>query len=187
MAYQELKLKIVGVSPLLMHSGQLADPLNEFTKKMKKVSGKRAKTDADHMELSRLEWHGSLYLKGGAPCIPGWVMEAALVSGARKSKRGKQVEAGLIIPDDHPLGYDGPKDVDKLWADERFQLRAGVKVQRNRVMRTRPMFKGWELEFTVQYDDGLLNKQDVIDIVGVTGEQVGLCDWRPRFGRFRIG
>jgi len=43
-----------------MHNGQLADPMNRFTKAIKEITGKRKKSDSDHMEISHLEFLGSL-------------------------------------------------------------------------------------------------------------------------------
>ena len=50
--------KIRSLSPLIMHNGQLADPFNHFSKAKKEITGKRAKTDADMMEIARLDWFG---------------------------------------------------------------------------------------------------------------------------------
>lgn len=82
-----------------MHSGRLADPLNPIAKAVKKVSSKRMKTDADFAELARLEFLGGLYLHRGEPCIPGEVLEAALIEAARKMRRGQQAKAGVICDD----------------------------------------------------------------------------------------
>lgn len=37
-SYKKLKFQITGVSPLLLHNGQLADPMNKFSQAMKKIS-----------------------------------------------------------------------------------------------------------------------------------------------------
>lgn len=55
---QELSFRIAGVSPLLMHNGRLVNPADEYARKMKEVSSKRKKTDADYEEMGRLEWFG---------------------------------------------------------------------------------------------------------------------------------
>jgi hypothetical protein len=55
MAYQTLRFKLISVAPLLCHNGQLADPLNDIARQMKKISSKREKTDTDLEELARLE------------------------------------------------------------------------------------------------------------------------------------
>ena len=186
MAHKTLTFRITGAAPLLMHNGQLADPANEFSKSMRKISSKRDKTDADFEELARLEWHGSLYLAEGKPCLPGEILEAAFVAAAKKQKKGKQAQAGIFCPDSYPLIYDGVRNPQELWADKQYQYKVGARVQQNRVMRTRPIFRNWSCKIQVQYDDSLLNEEEVKHIVRVTGEIVGVGDWRPKYGRFKV-
>jgi hypothetical protein len=182
----EIKFKITGKSPLLMHNGRLADPLDEVTREMKKVTSKRNKTDEDHDELGRLEFIGGLYTDdSGAPCIPGVVMESCIRSGAKVAKNGKKVEAGSFVTDfTIPLQYNGPKDVDGLWADKRFVYRAGVKVGQARIIRTRPKFDQWSCEFTVEFNTEVIDHDELVRAVTDAGNLKGLCDYRPRHGRF---
>jgi hypothetical protein len=184
MSYRTMTLKITGVCALLMHNGQLADPLNHFAKEIKKISGKRDKTEADYEQMAKLEFLGSLYLAQQEPCLPGEMLEASMIEGAKKKKRGNQAKAGLLCDGMYPLAYDGPRDPHALWADGRFRLSTGVRVQRNRVIRTRPRFEGWSAEVEIKYMPSLLNESEVRDIIKLVGEIVGLGDWRPRFGRF---
>ena len=186
-AYLSLRFRIIGVSALLHHSGRLADPLDPHSKAIAQVASRRKKTEADHTRLAELEFAGSLWLSGGVPCIPGEAMEAALIKAAQGARQGPKAKAGLVVRDDLRLLYDGPKDPRALWADERYRLRCGVRVGTSRVMRTRPHFPTWQADLTVDYLPSMLNAQDVRNFVAVAGEQVGLGDWRPRFGRFRIG
>lgn len=184
--YRSLSLRIVGVAPLVMHSGQLANPMSPQAKELRKISKKRAKTDADHEHLSRVEWIGGLWLSGGQPCIPGEAIEACFVQAARKSKRGVIARAGMISPENWLLEYDGPRDVNKLWEVEAFRLIAGVRVGQARVMRTRPIFRKWAARVTFEYLDDQMDESDILDILRVAGRIVGLGDWRPRYGRFEI-
>jgi len=186
MAYKTLNFKITGAAPLLMHNGQLADPMNDFSKKIKKISSKKDKTEADFEEMARLEWFGSLYLNDGKPCLPGDILEAAFVAAARKQKKGKQAQSGIFCPDNYQLVYAGARDPKQLWDDPGYRHRAAVKVQMNRTMRTRPIFREWSCKIQVQYDDGLLDEEEVKHIVRVTGEIVGVGDWRPKYGRFKV-
>lgn len=185
MAYKPLQKSISGVSPLLMHRGGLADPLDSFAQQLKKITGKRNKTEADHAELARIEWYGSLYVdEQQRPCLPAEVVEATLVNAAKKIRRGVQVKAGLLVPTSLPLIYAGPTTIESLWLDIRFRLRTPVTVDRKRVIRTRPMFSQWSATLILQYDESLLNESEVIDIIRTAGELIGFGDWRPRFGRF---
>lgn len=169
-----------------MHNGQTANPLNEFSKEIKKVSGKRAKTDADLEELARLEWHAGLYLKDGKPCIPGEVLEATLVEAAKKIKMKKNVQAGLYCDGFFPIVYDGSANLKELWEDRRFRFTAIVRVKNNRIPRTRPIFQEWSAEVMITYDDGQLNPSTVRELLVAAGNNVGLMDWRPKFGRFKV-
>jgi hypothetical protein len=186
MAFRILNFKITGAAPLLMHNGQLADPLCEISKQLRKITSKRDKTDADREEMARLEWHGSLYLADGKPCLPGEILEAAFVTAAKKQKKGKQAQAGIFCPDSYPLVYDGAHKPSELWADPQYRLTVGARVQQGRVMRTRPIFREWSCKIQVQYDDSLLNEEEIKHIVRVTGEIIGVGDWRPKYGRFKV-
>jgi hypothetical protein len=186
MSYKSLRFKIAGVSPLLMHNGQMVDPANEWVKAIKRISGKAKKTDADHEEIARLEWYGGLYTDGGKPCLPGFLMESALTNGARKTKRGKQAQAGIICPGNFELHFDGEAPVDELWAGAKHHLKVPAKVGQARVMRTRPQFTGWSAEIEIMYDPSLLNEPDLREILVTCGESIGLGDWRPKFGRFEV-
>ena len=183
--YAQVMLKITGLTPLIVHNGQLADPLNKFSKAMKAVTGKRKKVDADYEELARLEFLGGLYLKDSRPCMPSQALEAMMISAAKKQRKGADFKSGMLIEESPYIEYDGPTNPDELWADERFRIVAGVKVSQSRVMRTRPQFPQWSLQFGVTYIEELLNKRDIIEVVTIAGWQIGLCEWRPKFGRFK--
>jgi len=174
-----------------MHNGRLADPSDYYAREIKKISSKRKKTDADYEEMARLEWLGGLYLmeETKEPCIPSYVFEAMLIGkggAARKERMGKEAAAGLWVIKDFPVQYDGPRDPYKLWEDERFQLKALVGVNSSRVVRTRPIFKKWWAEVEFEFNPELLNEEMVRRWPEIAGEQIGLMDWRPKFGRFEV-
>jgi hypothetical protein len=183
---RSLTLRIVGAAPMVHHSGQLADPLSTAAKELRKISKKKAKTDADLEQMAKVEWYGGLWLSKGRPCIPGEAIEAAFIAAARKSKRGPAAKAGMVSPENWLLEHDGSTDLDELWADESFRLRVGVRVGQARIMRTRPIFQKWAATIRIDYVDDQLDEQDVIDIMRVAGRIVGIGDWRPRYGRFEI-
>jgi len=172
-----------------MHNRRLADPLDKWARAIKEISAKRKKTDEDHLEMARLEFCGGLYLSEGKPCIPAYIIERALVGKggpARAVRKGKQAAAGLVVIKDAPLEYEGPTDVESMWEDETFRLRSSVTVQSSRIMRTRPIFHEWVAQVEVLYNPGLVNHDEVISWMNVLGEQIGIMDWRPKFGRFTV-
>ena len=128
---ENLKFRLTGVAPLIMHNGRMADPRDQYARAMKEISSKRKKVDADFEEMARLEWMGGLYLSDGAPCIPDYVLEAALIGrggAARSQKMGKEAAAGMFVMKNFPLEYNGPKDPTELWEVEEF--RRGVARKR---------------------------------------------------------
>lgn len=186
---EHLTFKIRGIAPLVMHNGQLADPSNWYSRAMKEISSKRAKTPADHEELARLEWMGGLYLSQGQPCIPAYVLEGALLGrggAARKQKQGRQAAAGLYVTDDFALEYEGPRDPKELWAHEDFRLRVLVRVQQSRIMRTRPIFREWAATVVFDVLGDLVDPKDAALWMAIAGRETGIGDWRPKFGRFEI-
>jgi hypothetical protein len=186
--YQKLTVQIAGVSPLLMHNGQTADPLNHFSKEIKKFTSKRNKTEADYAEIARIEWYASLYIQDGKVVLPSHVLEATLLNGAKKIKMGTQVKAGLFIDEHSPLHFNGDDlSIDEMWEQGNHRLSMGVGMgMSGTVQRTRSIFKNWKTEFTITYDDELLDKDRILEMIKKAGEIVGICDWRPKYGRFRI-
>ena len=93
----------------------------------------------------------------------------------------------MIEPQNAKLDYEGPKTPEELREHRgEFSLTVGVRVQRNKVMRTRPKFEHWAAEFNVEYETELLNESDVREILVVAGAQVGIGDWRPKYGLFPV-
>lgn len=182
-----LTVKLTGVGATIMHSGQMANPLNAFAKALKEQSAKKPKTDETLALMAEIEFRGSLYLcADGSPGWPGENIEAVLNEAARKSKQGKIAKMALFVDGILPLIYKGPKTADGLWADESFRIVASVKVGMSRVMRTRPIFRQWQLIVPIQFDESLTNEADVLQWCVVAGVQIGLSDWRPRYGRFTV-
>lgn len=182
---QIMKYHLEGTCPLMMHNGTLADPLNPFSKAIKQITAKRKKTDADHEEVARLEWHGSLYLMDGKPCIPFRAQRATLHNAAKTLRLGTKVKAGLFVYDNALLIYDGPSNIDKLWTDERFRDRRPMSVGGSTVMRTRPIFETWSIDMVIAYNDELLNESEVDQFVTIGGNQIGLLEDRPTHGRYK--
>ena len=185
-----VQIKLQGVSPLLCHNGQTADPRNTYAKAMKAVSGKRKKTDADYDELARLEWLAGLYRIDGDLVIPDYVIESAMIKGAMKSKRGPQAKCGMFFTEHSSLEFDGKPaaitddTLSEMFASGQFTHTIGVKVGMAKVMRTRPVFRNWSITITAQYDPDVLNMRDVEEIAIDAGKLVGIGDWRPKHGRF---
>jgi len=186
----EIKIHMQGVSPLLCHNGQTADPRNTYAKAMKAVSSKRKKTDADFDELARLEWLAGIYRSADDLVIPDYVIESAMIAGAKKSKRGPQAKCGMFFTEHALLEFDGKPDAINddtlagMFESGQFTHTIGVRVGMAKVMRTRPIFRNWSCIAIAQYDPDVLNLRDIEEIAADAGKLVGIGDWRPKHGRF---
>lgn len=186
-----LQLKLSGPS-LIMHNGQTADPRNRFSKAMKEISGKRKKTDADLDELARIEFLAGLYLEDSNIVLPDHVLESALVAGAKKTKNGTVAKTAVFVESPAVVDFEGNPGVineetlQQLWEAGKHHLTVGVKVGMAKVMRTRPHLHNWTAVVDVSYEEDLVNRNSVIEFAQDAGRQVGLCDWRPKHGRFTV-
>lgn len=177
-----------GLSPLLMHNPQLIDPTNHWVKLMKAITGKQKKTEDDHAELLRLEWHGGLFLgSDGLPAVAPANPRRCFAAAATRHKMGKAVERGMfIMTPEIPVIYDGPRTVAGLWDDPRFRSVLPVKVGQARTMRCRPMFFPWRLEFEIEVETTIIDEAMIHTIVEEAGLYEGLGDGRRiGFGKFR--
>lgn len=135
--------------------------------------------------MSKIEWYASLYADDGKIILPSEVLEAAFLGGAKKIKAGQKVQAGMFVEENALLEFEGSDlSIDQLWERDTNRFTVGVRIQRAKIMRTRFIAKSWKALIKVVFDDSLLNKSEISEIISITGSQVGLCDWRPKFGRF---
>jgi hypothetical protein len=186
MAWKNYSVKIQGVTPLLLHNGELANPLSKFAMAIKAITSKRKKTEKDIMEIARLEFLGGLHLADGKPCVTPEMIEATITGAFKLSKRGKDAARGITCEVPMILSYDGPKDIDKLWEDARFVFTTQARVGQAKVMRTRPRFMPWSGTLVFKYEDTVFNKDAIVEVVEIAGSMIGFGDWRPKFGRFDV-
>lgn len=174
-----------GGSPLVCHNERLADPLDEMTRAVAAISKKRNKTEADHIEIARLEFLGGLYTNGNGPCLPAWNILRCLQDGAKRHKRGPDVLRGVYPVNEHAdIIYKGERDPDKMWKVGGFALRKSVGVNRNRTIRTRPIFNDWQAELPVEVDPTVFDLQTLRVVWKDAGIYAGLGEMRPVYGRF---
>ena len=180
-----VKFRLTGECPLLMHSERGANPLDKEVQAHKKLTSKRQKTEEDFFDVAWSDYKLAIYYDPIlGPYIPAQNIDRTFQEGAKKNKLGKKfASSARCVNDKIALIYDGPKDVKSLY-DEGFVDVRSVVVGQARISRVRPMFRDWALEFDFAYDENQLDEDSVIMAATVGGQLIGLCDYRPRFGRF---
>ena len=183
-----LKLRLTGASPLMMHSDRLANPLLPETKAHKSLTAKRKKTDEDHLAITRSEFISGLYWNEGVGVhVPGQNFDATFLAGAKLQKLGTAWKRGsLVVTDRVKLLYDGPRTPEALWEDTRFVDCRGVKVGTAKIMRYRPVFMEWAAELELAFNPEIMDEGEIKKALGDAGALIGVCEYRPRFGRFQV-
>jgi hypothetical protein len=187
---QTFQVRWEGKAPLMMHNRQLANPLNHFAKEIKKITGKRKKTDDDYEGIAWLEFQGGLYWdeKLGV-FIPAENVHACIRDAAKIMRQGENVKRGLtVIEPEHgdkiPLEAEYPKNLRKMfeggWADVRPVVVTGT------CLRCRPIFRPpWAIQFTIGFNERIFDgPQQIMDIIEIAGTMTGFSEGRPTNGRF---
>jgi len=182
-----VEFTIKSISPMLMHSDRTANPLNEFTKKLKAITGKRKKTDDDHAAIAKLEFEASCYYHKNLWYIPAANFEAMLLASAKHFKLGTTIKQALLVPDDGEFNFDDKKlKPSDLFSIDDYVDQRTVKVGTSKTIRTRPIFHDYSVKFTCWLDTDKMNVEQLQQIVENAGRYVGLGDYRPRYGRFEV-
>lgn len=188
-SYNTANYRLTGVAPLILHNGQTCDPLNKFTKMLKEATSKRKKTDADHLEVSRIEFHAGLYVGPNNNIImPAANLTSCIAKGAQKSKLGKDFKSSVFVFENSPIKFkDMEKSPTELWdMGEEYVLRSKVKVGTSSVIRTRPIFRDWSLDLQVSFNPEVVNESSITKALKDAGMLIGLGDWVPQNGRFMV-
>lgn len=199
MGISNINIRITGLSPLLMSSDRLADPLDAATiehKKLTSIRGK-AKTHEVYVAISKSQYvNGVYWAKGIGPYIPTVNIKKCLEEGAKLSRNGDKVRKGIILTEEMvPLDYPGrpkgkPHTPEQLWnAGVKYLDKRSVVVGGSRVICYRPCFPvPWTLEFSVSYDTDIIEAKWIIEYLNQAGSYIGLGGFRPakngHFGRF---
>jgi len=183
-----LNVRFSSVSPLLVQSAAGANPLHPLKIEIEKITSKRKKTEADLRRIMDLEYQMGLYYdEEVGPYIPAEMVEAVIREGAKRNRKGRLVEAGIVVePDVIPLMYSGPRKIDELLKAEEFRDVRSVVIKGSRTLRCRPRFNHWKVEFIVNYLPELLDKEALVEAMVIAGKQCGLGTYRPRYGRFLV-
>jgi hypothetical protein len=210
MALKTLNVTIKGTSVLMTHNGQLIDPVNPIVKSIKEISSKRKKAEEDHLLMSQLEILGGIYpeydltreedpgyevgegevkLTGewGHCIIPENVIEATILGGAKKHKLGPKFKAGVrVMSPSYIISNDKPLTVEEVFYNRKYKFTTNVKVGSASIMRSRPIYPNWKLNFDVLVDTEVLNVEEVKTALDTAGKMVGLAEYRPRYGSFTL-
>lgn len=182
----EIKLELVGSTPLLCHNIALADPDNPIVQEISTYTSKRKKTEDDRRAIERLEWFGGLYIEDGRVVIPTGNIRKSIIDAGKVSKQGTQVSRALQFADmSVPIVYEGPGDPQALFADKTYHHRSAVGISGKRTMRVRPQFPRWAVIARAILLEDVMDLDDLRRVTDRAGQAIGLGDNRVNgYGRF---
>lgn len=181
-----LKFRITGTASLLMHSAKGVNPTHPLVKEKSKYTSKRKKTEDDQAIINRIDWLLGLYHDEKIGYyIPSEVIDSCLWNGAKKYKLGKLYRESALILEDAKLKFDHMEVTpEQLYDMPQYVDVRSVVIGRQRITRYRPIFHQWSFDFSINYEESIIDEDELLKIIETAGKFIGLCDYRPRFGRF---
>lgn len=167
-------VRIEGIRPLLMHS----------CNSMLETDSSKPSRSKEHDPVKDAEM--ALYKdKNGKTVVPAFCVLSCLresgkdypVPGKGKKTHKNFIFSGVKIePENIPLESENGYEID---------LKT-VVVQRSRIVRARPRFDTWALEFTMEIVDPIITPETLKAMLKDAGKYKGLLDFRPLHGLFKV-
>ena len=181
-----LRITWKGTTPLIMHSCKCVNPLHPISIEMKKYTSKRKKTEEDLIKISDLEWESGAYWDDEIGLyIPAENIEATIKNGAKSIKKGSDITKYCDVKSLYnKLDYGENLTKEELISRPKYRDVRVMGVQRAKILRTRPRFDKWKVTFDMIYDDSKIDIHTIQQSIEYAGAYVGLCDSRPKYGKF---
>jgi hypothetical protein len=180
---QTVTFRVQGISPLLMNSAAaftLADDGKAKTRRS--IPPPEVEAEA-----------GAYRLEDGALGFPAAAFKKAVVSAAKGRKVGKLGLPGIVLASVFETTELLPlvdPDTDKPLSDYVIDIRGARPQAQGMVRRARPRIDAWACDVTFEYDEELIAKDLVRDLLERAGRNVGVGNFRPektgRYGRFEV-
>lgn len=120
-------------------------------------------------------------------CIPGEYLRQAIIHAAKFRQDPRSPRKSAM--DLYKAGVVTTTQLASLGVTEwDYEHKARVQVQRNGITRVRPaMNKGWKcsVSFNVNIPE-YIRQDDLHDLISYSGKLVGIGDFRPTYGRFKV-
>jgi hypothetical protein len=185
-----MSMRLIGVQPLMQSNPVMANPLHPLARQVSAITGKRKKTEEDHLQIQYLKWLGSLYYDDEiGPYLPEDHLWSALEAAAKMTKEGPSIRQGLmIIGKKFPILYNGPRDIAGMYSDPdgRFVDVRDANASGRKIQASRVIFPHWECDVEFSFDPQVLDFANLKRIAEICGLRVGCGTYRKKFGRFRV-
>lgn len=182
----KIDITIQGVTALLCN--RFCDEAAE-----RATNGATVITNGGNRGTPREQAEKKLYLNADdQPTIPQPNLLRCLIDGGRYFKAGKKQittkNESLLYACLDIEGAEIPIEHREAWRVDTRPVR--IPSTGGRILTHRPIFDDWELSFTVDLDNDMIDVRLLRDIVDASGKRIGLGDFRPAtkgpFGKFVV-
>jgi len=190
-----LKFKIIGYkgSQLLLNNPQQVDPFNKYAKLSKEITGKRKKTDEDMLNLREIEMRSKIYWSDDVGVfVPGsWITAAVAGLSFSKAKIPKKEIRGAVFAERQKLklnyrGMNGVKEPLDIVKNPEFCKVMNLKQGQVRICKAVPQFHDWSFECELSFDNEIIDKSTLKNLIELAAKYGGFGDFRPTFGRAEV-
>ncbi len=166
-----IKIKLKSDGPLLMHALP-KEPQREMRDAGKEYDSQEEVEKALYKDKEGKIYFPSKWIKG---CIEG---AAKGVKKGTVNLRSKVIQAVSVYP---PMIY--PTKLSDYDIDQQY-----VRLQsRNLILRSRPKFDEWEIDFEINFDEEIISEGDIMKLLMRVGKFIGIGDGRKLgYGRFTV-
>lgn len=175
----ELPLRIVGLSPLIVHAWSKKSLQMMRDKQQKAATAQKAAKNPEE------DFEGAKYKhpKTGVDCVRAHFFKNAIVSACRYVDDLKMtvIRGALFVEGDYlPLKFD-----ECVMREDTVRVGQGTAD-----LRYRPEYRDWSCDVIVSYNARVVSAEQVVNLIRLAGFSVGLCEWRPErdgiYGRFDV-
>lgn len=193
MAIRNISAKFSGFSPLLQNNPQGINPFNPLQKEAASANKKYKadKTEENFIKEAqagirlRTFWDDQM----GVYVPTRWVLASIAkhaYSKYRTLSKDKVRAAIFTTADKVKLYYDGERSVktlDDVAKNTKFQTMIFQKIGTSRVPKAMPIFHKWSFQLELEFDDSIIDIEQLITILEYGAKYNGYGDFRPTYGR----
>ena len=182
---KQIKARIEGKTPLLLHRFTDEDQMSATSGQRTSTNGDRG-TPKEQAELSLYKNDEGIIIMP-QPNLYRCILDAGKFFKSGKSKVTTQkssiIPAAVMMDETYyEIQHKEPWEVDIR--PVRIPSTGG------RILRYRPVFHDWAIDFDMTLDENIIGIKLLRDIVDTAGNSIGLGDFRPDckgpFGRFKV-
>ena len=167
-----INVEISGTAPLLQNRFPEEQDDKKSNKKTGRIDYSLQAEEALFKNAKGVHYEPSNHVEGA---LRKAAVQFRIPGQGKKTYKDLVLRSLVVIPDEIPL-QPQEYEVDKR----------SVRVQRARVFRYRPRWDDWTLNFQIQMLDEQFDTDVLKEILEYAGAAIGIGDYRPKFGRFKI-